>query len=142
MRITTIAALLLALPSLACHISMSRHSVMVLDESAFKEEEHALELAPGERVVLTTSFGRIRATAKEGASPRLHARISAGGRTPEEAQRVLERYSVNIERIAGGLRVELVEHGPHGLELGPQPVAGLGVDGPGTRGQLVDGTHV
>jgi hypothetical protein len=96
--------LLLALASLfltsigGCVVHVGGGGTFQLDQRAERVETHALELAPGETLSLDTDFGRIEVDAAEGARPELRATIRAHGRTKEEAEAVLARYAVEIER--------------------------------------------
>jgi len=79
-----------------------------LNENAQRSETHALELGQGESLTLDTSYGDIEvAAASEGASE-LRATLHASGRTLEEAQAVLARYQVVIERGPNGPSARLV----------------------------------
>jgi DUF4097 and DUF4098 domain-containing protein YvlB len=82
-------------------------SVSGVDEEARREETHGLELALGERLSLDTPFGDIEVVAAEGGGSELRAVLRAQGRTVEEAEAVLARYEVSIERGAGGTAVRL-----------------------------------
>lgn len=104
-------ALPLALAAAACRIelpgSFVSGSEVRLREEASREEVRALELAPGDVLELATSFGRIEVVGSSDDRSELRATLHANGRTREEAEAVLARYRLELERSSGGLRVEL-----------------------------------
>ncbi len=76
-------------------------------EAASRTETHALELAAGGHLELITPHGRIEVRSVAGATASLTATLYSGGRTVDEAAKVLEGYSLAFEQDRGVLRVSL-----------------------------------
>ncbi|MBL8730494.1 MAG: DUF4097 family beta strand repeat protein [Planctomycetes bacterium] len=74
---------------------------------ATRTETHALDLAAGARLELSTPHGRVEARAVAGSSPGLTATLRSSGRTAEEAAMVLQSYTLAIEQDHEVLRVAL-----------------------------------
>jgi len=111
MKHVTLAPVLLFLTSGfsgGCVIHINGGGSFQLDQQAERVETRALELAPGETLSLETSFGRIEVNADGDAAPELRATIRAHGRTKEEAEAVLARYALEIERHSHGPTARLV----------------------------------
>jgi DUF4097 and DUF4098 domain-containing protein YvlB len=104
---------LLLSSSFGCHITLpSRSSLVVgggvrLEHEAQRTETRALELSGEDALTLVTSFGSIEVRGSAGA-PRLEATVRANGRTTEEAEQVLARYELVLERREDGPHAELV----------------------------------
>jgi len=98
------AAPLLALSALACAVRVPGETRF--DAEARREEIRPLVLSPGEALTLETSFGTIEVRAGDGA-PELRASLSARGRTDEEAQAMLQRATLVVERGPDGTRARL-----------------------------------
>lgn len=92
----------------ACAFHFSSSGGMSLHAGAQREETRALELSAGETLTLDTGFGDAEVVAVEGAQPEIHATLHANGRTREEAEAVLARYQLAIERGPHGPEVRLV----------------------------------
>lgn len=79
-----------------------------VNEEARRSETHALVLAPGETLTLDTSYGDVEVLATSEGSPGLVASVHASGRTVAEAEAVLARYQVVVERGPSGPSARLV----------------------------------
>lgn len=79
-----------------------------VNEKAQRTETHALALAPGETLTLDTSYGDIEVAAAGEGAPELRATLHASGRTVAEAEAVLARYQVVLERGPNGPSARLV----------------------------------
>src|SRR5262245_2426749 len=78
-----------------------------LRESVDREERHPLDLRPGDTLSLDTPYGRIEAEASADGKPELRALFRARGRDAKEAEELLKKYSVKIERSGSELRVRV-----------------------------------
>jgi len=107
----SLALSLVALTSQGCQIEIGGAGVtsaaVRIQEEATRSETHALELSPSDVLTLVTSYGAIEVESGDGPAE-LRATLRAHGRTEEEAQAVLERYHVGVERGPSGPRAELV----------------------------------
>ena len=97
-------AFLALAPGLGC----SSISGIRVDQRAERVETVALELSSGSTLTLDTRHGDITVEAADGAEASLRATIHASGRTVEEAQAVLARYSLEVTRGPDGPIVRLV----------------------------------
>lgn len=74
---------------------------------AERVETHDLAVQSGERLHLATPHGSIVVRAEPGAAARLVATWRASGRTKDEAEQVLARYSLAVDTERGRTRVQL-----------------------------------
>jgi DUF4097 and DUF4098 domain-containing protein YvlB len=92
----------ITLPLSGAHVSDLR-----VDQRVQREDSLPLELRAEDQLTLQTDYGTIEVRAQAGPST-LHARVSARGRSDEEARAVLARFSVQLERGPDGLEARLV----------------------------------
>jgi hypothetical protein len=86
------------------------HVQSLSSTSAFHAErdaEHALELAPGERLVLTDFHGDVEVLVSEEAAPHIATHWRIGGPTREEAERWADGVALAFTRADGELRLAL-----------------------------------
>lgn len=95
---------------------------------AERTETRDLALRAGDRLDLSTPHGAITVRSEPGASSRLAATLRASGRSREEAEQVLQGYSIVVDEDDGATRVR----------LRGEPVRLRGDDGRLSLGAVVD----
>ncbi len=93
----------------ACH--SSRRSTVFGHLSggvdAERTETTVLDIATGELLEVSVTYGNVEVRTRRDASPGVVATIRAGGRSDEEAARVAAAYSVAVERAGRTVRVSV-----------------------------------
>lgn len=102
------AAASLALAAACIHVPLTGSGSGSFDHRAERVETRPLALEPGRLLVLGTPSGDIRVTASTDERCEVEARVRAWGRTQEEADAVLARYSLEVVSDAEGATVRLV----------------------------------
>lgn len=106
-RIGRLVALALLSAGSGCQVRLGGGG-LVLDHDARREDVLALALGADELLTLESQQGGIRVTARDDAPPELHAVLRASARTSEEAEAVLARHQVRLERGPEGIVATLV----------------------------------
>ncbi|MBI5365299.1 MAG: DUF4097 family beta strand repeat protein [Planctomycetes bacterium] len=98
-------------------------------EHVARNETHALKLAEGGRLEVDLSYGAVVVRADTAGAPELAAVITGYGKDVEAAQKALDGTRLDVEEVAGGVRIRLsgptVESRRSGIVTGSGPRADL-----------------
>lgn len=109
-RLWTLALLLIAgcSNSGADAPSAARSAAFQLTAKASREEKLDLDLKSGERLMFKNSLGDFTLHSAAGEAPRLSATISTQGRDQAEADSLLTRYKLAVERSADTVTIRVI----------------------------------
>lgn len=78
---------------------------VAIEGRATRNIEAPLGLKPGERLFVSTSFGKVAVEVYESLVPKAEARLSMQGETDEDAERALRGYRLVTRPVPGGVRL-------------------------------------